>query len=113
MVLNYIWIGFFVISFVIGIVKLVFFQDMEVFPQIMNATFEYARTGFDISLGLTGVLTLWMGLMKIGERGGDRGNGEMGKWGLLTHKHLFPILLPTKINFLSDKPLGVLLPICS
>lgn len=70
MVLNYIWIGFFVISFVIGIVKLVFFQDMDVFPQIMNATFEYAKTGFEISLGLTGVLTLWLGLMRIGERGG-------------------------------------------
>ena len=70
MVLNYIWIGFFVISFVIGIVKLVFFQDMEIFPQIMNATFEYAKTGFEISLGLTGVLTLWLGLMRIGERGG-------------------------------------------
>jgi spore maturation protein SpmA len=70
MVLNYIWISFFLISFIIGIIKLVFFHDMEVFPNIMNATFEYARTGFDISLGLTGVLTLWLGLMKIGEKGG-------------------------------------------
>jgi spore maturation protein SpmA len=70
MVLNYIWIGFFLTSFVIGIVKLVFLQDMDVFPQMMNATFEYAKTGFEISLGLTGVLTLWLGLMKIGEKGG-------------------------------------------
>jgi spore maturation protein SpmA len=70
MILNYIWISFFLISFIIGIIKLVFFHDMEVFPNIMNATFEYARTGFDISLGLTGVLTLWLGLMKIGEKGG-------------------------------------------
>jgi spore maturation protein SpmA len=70
MVLNYIWIGFFLTAFVIGIVKLVFFHDMDVFPQIMNATFEYAKTGFEISLGLTGVLTLWLGLMKIGEEGG-------------------------------------------
>ena len=70
MVLNYIWIGFFFSAFIIAVVKLVFFHDLDVFPQIMNATFEYARTGFDISLGLTGVLTLWMGLMKIGEKGG-------------------------------------------
>ena len=70
MVLNYIWIGFFFTSFIIGIIKLVFLHDMDVFPQMMNATFEYARTGFEISLGLTGVLTLWLGLMKIGEKGG-------------------------------------------
>jgi spore maturation protein SpmA len=70
MVLNYIWIGFFLLAFIIGIIKLVFFHNMEVFPQIMNATFEYAKTGFEISLGLTGVLTLWLGLMKIGEEGG-------------------------------------------
>ncbi len=70
MVLNYIWIAFFLTAFIVGIVKLVIFHDMEVFPQIMNATFEYAKTGFEISLGLTGVLTLWMGLMKIGEKGG-------------------------------------------
>ena len=70
MILNYIWIGFFLVAFVVGIVKLVFFHDMDVFPQITNATFEYARTGFEISLGLTGILTLWLGLMKIGEKGG-------------------------------------------
>lgn len=70
MVLNYIWIGFFLTAFMTGLIKLVFFHDMEVFTRIMNATFEYAKTGFDISLGLTGVLTLWLGLMKIGEKGG-------------------------------------------
>ena len=70
MVLNYIWIGFFLTAFVIGIVKLLFFHDTQVFTEIMNATFEYAKTGFEISLGLTGVLTLWLGLMKIGEKGG-------------------------------------------
>ena len=70
MILNYIWIGFFVIAFIVGIAKLIMFGDMNVFPQMMNATFEYARSGFEISLGLTGVLTLWMGLMKIGEEGG-------------------------------------------
>jgi spore maturation protein SpmA len=70
MVLNYIWIGFFLTAFIVGIVKLVFFHDMDVFPQIMNSTFEYAKTGFEISLGLTGVLTLWLGIMRIGEKGG-------------------------------------------
>jgi len=70
MVLNYIWVGFFLSAFVIGIIKLVFFHDVEVFSNIINATFEYAKTGFEISLGLTGVLTLWMGLMQIGEKGG-------------------------------------------
>lgn len=70
MVLNYIWVGFFLSAFVIAIVRLIFFHDVEVFSNIMNATFEYAKTGFEISLGLTGVLTLWMGLMQIGEKGG-------------------------------------------
>lgn len=70
MVLNYIWIGFFLIAFVIALIKLVFMGDVEVFPAIMNSTFETAKTGFEISLGLTGVLSLWLGVMKIGERGG-------------------------------------------
>ncbi|HAH22433.1 MAG TPA: hypothetical protein DCL77_01475 [Prolixibacteraceae bacterium] len=70
MALNYIWIFFFVIAFVIGLVKLIFFGDMNIFSEMMNSTFEMAKTGFDISLGLTGVLTLWMGIMKIGEKGG-------------------------------------------
>jgi spore maturation protein SpmA len=70
MLLNYIWIGFFVIAFVVGMAKLLMFGNMDIFPQMMNATFEYAKSGFEISLGLTGVLTLWMGLMKIGEEGG-------------------------------------------
>jgi spore maturation protein SpmA len=70
MVLNYIWIFFFIIAFVIGLVKLIFFGDLEVFPEMVNSTFEMAKTGFEISLGLTGVLTLWSGIMKIGEKGG-------------------------------------------
>ncbi|PWD99459.1 nucleoside recognition domain-containing protein [Marinilabilia rubra] len=70
MVLNYIWIAFFLIAFVVALIKLIFFQDLEVFSNLMNATFDYAKTGFEISLGLTGVLTLWLGLMKIGEKGG-------------------------------------------
>lgn len=70
MALNYIWIGFFLIAFVVGLIKLVFLGDMQVFPNMVNSTFDMAKTGFEISLGLTGVLTLWMGLMKIGEKGG-------------------------------------------
>lgn len=70
MVLNYIWIAFFLIAFGVALVKLVFFGDMNVFTDIMNSTYDSARTGFEISLGLTGVLSLWLGVMKIGERGG-------------------------------------------
>ncbi|MDR1755438.1 MAG: spore maturation protein [Culturomica sp.] len=70
MVLNYIWIFFFLIAFVVAVVKTVAFGDTEVFGALIKATFDSSRTGFEISLGLTGILTLWMGLMKIGERGG-------------------------------------------
>ena len=70
MVLNYIWIAFFAIAFVIAVIKLLCFGDTEVFPTIMNSTFDTAKTAFEISLGLTGVLSLWLGVMKIGERGG-------------------------------------------
>ncbi len=70
MALNYIWIGFFVIAFVIALIKLIFFGDIQVFNEIMGAIFDRAKLGFELSLGLTGVLALWMGIMKIGERGG-------------------------------------------
>jgi spore maturation protein SpmA len=70
MVLNYIWIAFFFIAFVIALIKLVFLGDYEIFPNIMSATFDSAKTAFEISLGLTGVLSFWLGMMKIGERGG-------------------------------------------
>jgi len=70
MVLNYIWVAFFIIAFAVGLVRLVFFGDTGIFPEMMNSTFEMAKTGFEISLGLTGVMTLWMGLMKVGETGG-------------------------------------------
>ena len=69
MVLNYIWIGFFLIAFCIACVQLLM-GNTDVFPAIMNGTFESAKTAFDISIGLTGVLSLWMGVMKIGEKGG-------------------------------------------
>jgi spore maturation protein SpmA len=70
MILNYIWVAFFLIAFAVAIIKLIFFQDMQVFPEMMKSTFDMAKTGFEISIGLTGVMTLWLGLMKIGERGG-------------------------------------------
>ena len=70
MVLNYIWIGFFLIAFLIARVKLLFFGDFDVFPAMMDSTFASSKTAFEISLGLTGVLSLWLGIMKIGEKGG-------------------------------------------
>ncbi len=70
MVLNYIWIAFFLIAFVIALIKLIFLGDVEVFPAMMNATFDMSKSAFDISIGLTGALTLWLGIMKIGEMGG-------------------------------------------
>ena len=70
MVLNYIWVGFFLIAFVIGLARLIFLGDVDIFPAMFNKTLEMAKTGFDISLGLTGAMTLWLGIMKIGENGG-------------------------------------------
>ena len=70
MVLNYIWIAFFLVAFAVALVRLIFMGDTEVFPAIMNSTFSSARSAFEISLGLTGVLSLWLGIMRIGEKGG-------------------------------------------
>lgn len=70
MVLNYIWIAFFLIAFVVATVKLLFLGDTSVFPAIMDSTFEISKTAFEISLGLTGVLALWLGIMRVGEQGG-------------------------------------------
>jgi len=70
MVLNYIWIAFFLIAFIVALCKLIFLGDVEIFQKIVQSTFDMSKTGFEISLGLTGVLTLWMGIMKIGENGG-------------------------------------------
>ncbi|MCI5580523.1 MAG: spore maturation protein [Phocaeicola plebeius] len=70
MVLNYIWIGFFLCAFVVATLRLLFWGDTEVFPAIINSTFDSSKTAFEISLGLTGVLSLWMGIMQIGEKGG-------------------------------------------
>ncbi|MEG1749042.1 MAG: nucleoside recognition domain-containing protein [Tannerellaceae bacterium] len=70
MVLNYIWIAFFLIAFVVALAKLVIGGDTTVFTEIINSSFASAKTGFEISLGLTGILSLWLGIMKIGEKGG-------------------------------------------
>ncbi len=70
MVLNYIWVAFFLVAFVMALGKLVFTGDFDVFPAMMNSTFASSKTAFEISLGLTGVLSLWLGIMKIGEKGG-------------------------------------------
>ena len=70
MVLNYIWIAFFLTAFIVAVVRLIFLGDTEVFPAIINSSFASSKTAFEISLGLTGVLSLWMGIMRIGEQGG-------------------------------------------
>ncbi len=70
MALNYIWVAFFLVAIAVALFKLIFLQDTTVFPALMQSTFDMAKTGFEISLGLTGIMTLWLGLMKIGERAG-------------------------------------------
>lgn len=70
MVLNYIWVAFFLIAFVVALGRLIIAGDTTVFTEIINQSFESAKTGFEISLGLTGILSLWLGIMKIGEKGG-------------------------------------------
>lgn len=70
MILNYIWIAFFLVAFVVAAGRLVIGGDTQVFTDIINASFDSAKTGFEISIGLTGILSLWLGIMKIGERGG-------------------------------------------
>lgn len=70
MVLNYIWIAFFLVAFAVAAAKLLFWGDTDVFPAIMDSTFATARTAFDISIGLTGALSLWLGILNVGEKGG-------------------------------------------
>jgi spore maturation protein SpmA len=70
MALNYIWIGFFVIGFIVALGQLIFGGNTQIFNDLVNAVFTNAKTGFEISLGLTGALTLWMGLLRVGEKGG-------------------------------------------
>ncbi|PTX21575.1 spore maturation protein SpmA [Pontibacter mucosus] len=70
MVLNYLWATFFLVAFAIALFQLIFFNDTEIFQKLVASTFDNAKLGFEISLGLTGVMTLWLGLMKVGEKGG-------------------------------------------
>ncbi len=70
MALNYIWIAFFLIGFLVALGQLIFAGNTQIFNELVNSIFNSAKTGFEISLGLTGVLALWMGLMKVGEKGG-------------------------------------------
>ncbi len=88
MVLNYIWIAFFLVAFVVGLVRLLFFGDTEVFNDMMGSTFSSAKLAFEISLGLTGVLALWMGIMKIGEKGGVV--NALARWLSPVFARLFP-----------------------
>ena len=88
MVLNYIWISFFVIAFVVGICKVIFTGDFGVFTEMMNAVFTASKTGFEISLGLTGILSFWLGFMKIGEKGGVV--SALARWGAPIFSRLFP-----------------------
>jgi spore maturation protein SpmA len=70
MVLNYIWISFFLIAFIVGLIRLIFLGDVEIFPALFNSVMDMSKLGFEISLGLTGAMTLWLGIMKIGENAG-------------------------------------------
>ena len=88
MVLNYIWIAFFLIAFVVALWRLLFMGDFDVFPAMMDSTFSSSKTAFEISLGLTGVLSLWLGIMKIGERGGVV--NVLARWLSPVFTRLFP-----------------------
>lgn len=70
MILNYIWIGLIILAIIMGIIQAACYGNVDIFSDILNSTFGNAKTGFELSLGLTGVLSLWMGIMKIGERAG-------------------------------------------
>lgn len=88
MVLNYIWVAFFVIAFIVALGKLVFLGDMDIFTELVNATFDSSKNAFEISLGLTGILALWLGIMKIGEQSGLI--GALSRWLSPVFCRLFP-----------------------
>lgn len=88
MVLNYIWVAFFVIAFLVALGKLLFLGDMDIFTQLVNATFDSSKNAFEISLGLTGILALWLGIMKIGEQSGMI--GSLSHWLSPVFCRLFP-----------------------
>jgi spore maturation protein SpmA len=86
--LNYIWIALFVIGVLVGVIRLIFVGDTEALPQMMDSTFEMSKMAFEMTLGLTGTLTLWMGILKIGEDSGLVNKLAKGLSPLLTK--LFP-----------------------
>ena len=88
MVLNYIWIAFFLIAFIVALVRLLFMGDTEIFTELVNSTFASSKNAFEISLGLTGLLALWLGLMKIGENSGMI--GALSRWLSPVFCRLFP-----------------------
>lgn len=88
MVLNYIWVAFFVIAFIVALGKLLFLGDMDIFTELVNATFDSSKNAFEISLGLTGILALWLGIMKIGEQSGMI--GALSRWLSPVFCRLFP-----------------------
>ena len=88
MVLNYIWVGFFLVALVVAFIRLLFWGDTEVFTTIINSTFDTSKTAFEISIGLTGVLALWMGIMKIGEKSGLI--ATLSRWLSPVFTRLFP-----------------------
>lgn len=88
MVLNYIWIAFFLIAFVVATGRLLIGGDTTVFTQIINSSFDAAKTGFEVSIGLTGILSLWLGIMKIGEKGGVI--QAFARWAAPVFSKLFP-----------------------
>jgi spore maturation protein SpmA/spore maturation protein SpmB len=88
MVLNYIWIAFFLLTFIVCVVKTIFYGDFEIWTSVMSASFTSAANAFEIAIGLTGILSLWLGLMKIGERGGVV--GFFGKMMSPLFSRLFP-----------------------
>lgn len=70
MILNYLWVAFFLVAFIVGLIQLIFFQNYDIFPQMLKATFDMSKTGFELSIYLTGIMAFWLGIMKIGEEGG-------------------------------------------
>ena len=70
MALNYVWIAFFVIAFIVALIKLIFLGDTEIFSLVINGIFDSAKTGAELSLGLVGIMTFWLGIMKVGENAG-------------------------------------------
>ena len=88
MVLNYIWVAFFVIAFVVALGRLLFMGDTDIFTALVNSTFDSSKNAFEISLGLTGILALWLGIMKIGEQSGMI--GALSRWLSPVFCRLFP-----------------------